>query len=201
MFDAKLRPWIDPPLNRIGRALAARGITANAVTAFGLAVGLLGAVAIANGLFLLGLALIAANRLLDGLDGAIARTNGPTDLGGYFDIVADFAFYVSIPVAFGFVDPANALASLVLTACFVLTGTSFLAYAVIAEKRKAQTVAHGQKSFFYSTGLAEGTETILFFVAMTIFPAAFVVLAYAFAALCVATVIQRSILAAVSFAN
>jgi phosphatidylglycerophosphate synthase len=201
MFDAKLRPLIDPPLNRLGSALARRGVTANAITFLGLALGLAGAAAISGGYFGAGLGLILANRLLDGLDGAVARANGPTVLGGYFDIVADFAFYVSVPLGFGLVDPANTQAALVLVASFVLTGVSFLAYAVIAAERGARTDAHGRKSFFYSTGLAEGSETIAVFIAFALFPAWFVPLAYAYAALCVLTVLQRSALAIVQFSD
>ena len=130
MFDAKLRPLIDPPLNRIGRALATGGVTANMLTFLGLVLGLAGAGAIALGQLPIGLVLIIANRLLDGLDGAVARAHGPTALGGYFDIVADFAFYVSVPMAFGFFDPANTQAALVLVAAFVLTGVSFIAFAL-----------------------------------------------------------------------
>lgn len=196
MFDAKLRPLIDPPLNRMGRALARAGVTANQLTFAGLALGLAGAAAIALGHLGWGLALVLANRLLDGLDGAVARARGPSDLGGYFDIVADFAFYVSVPVGFGLLAPGNAVPALVLVASFVLTGVSFLAFAVIAAKRGLDTAAHGRKSFFYSTGLAEGTETIVVFVAMCLFPAWFAVLAYGYAALCVLTVFQRSALAA-----
>ena len=201
MFDAKLRPLIDPPLNRLGSALARRGVTANAITFLGLALGLAGAAAISGGYFGAGLGLILANRLLDGLDGAVARANGPTALGGYFDIVADFAFYVSVPLGFGLVDPANTQAALVLVASFVLTGVSFLAYAVIAAERGARTDAHGRKSFYYSTGLAEGGETIAVFIAFALFPAWFVPLAYAYAALCVLTVFQRSALAIVQFSD
>ncbi len=199
MFDAKLRPLIDPPLNRAGLALARMGVSANMLTFTGLALGLGGAVAIGFGELWLGLALIVANRLADGLDGAVARATTPTDLGGYFDIVADFAFYVSIPVGFGVLDPANTLPALVLVAAFVLTGTSFLAFATIAGKRGEETQAHGRKSFFYSTGLAEGAETIAVFIAMALFPAWFGVIAYAYAALCVLTVIQRSALAVHQF--
>ena len=201
MFDAKLRPLIDPPLNAIGRTLAGVGVTANALTFTGLALGLGGAAAIALGHLGWGLGLIIANRLLDGLDGAVARARGPSDLGGYFDIVADFAFYVSIPLGFGILAPANTLPALVLTASFVLTGVSFLAFAVIAAKRGAQTDAHGRKSFFYSTGLAEGAETIAVFIAMCAAPAWFGAIAYAYAALCVLTVVQRSAMAASEFTD
>ena len=199
MLDARLRPLIDPPLNRIGRVLAGLGVIANALTFTGLALGLAGAAAIAFGAIGWGLALIIANRLIDGLDGAVARVRGPTDLGGYFDIVADFAFYVSVPLGFGILGTANTLPALVLVASFVLTGVSFLAFAVIAAKRGATTEAHGKKSFFYSTGIAEGTETIVVFIAMCLFPAWFPVLAYGYAALCALTVIQRSAMAARAF--
>jgi phosphatidylglycerophosphate synthase len=176
-------------------------VSANALTFTGLALGLAGAAAIALGHIGWGLALIIANRLLDGLDGAVARVRGPSDLGGYFDIVADFAFYVSIPLGFGILAPVNALPALVLVASFVLTGVSFLAFAVIAGKRGATTEAHGKKSFFYSTGLAEGTETILVFIGMCLMPAWFAGLAYAYAALCVLTVFQRSAMAVAAFSD
>ncbi|MCU0948939.1 MAG: CDP-alcohol phosphatidyltransferase family protein [Porphyrobacter sp.] len=201
MFDAKLRPLIDPPLNRMGRALARMGVTANQLTFAGLALGLGGATAIGLGELGWGLALIIANRLLDGLDGAVARARGPSDLGGYFDIVADFAFYVSVPLGFGMLASANTLPALVLVASFVLTGVSFLAFATIAAKRGAETSAHGRKSFFYSTGLAEGAETIAMFIAMCLMPGWFGVLAYGYAGLCALTVIQRSALAAAMFTD
>lgn len=199
MFDAKLRPLIDPPLNAAGRMLAGIGVTANGLTFTGLAFGLAGAGAIAFGQIGWGLALIIANRVADGLDGAVARVRGPTDLGGYFDIVADFAFYVSIPLGFGILAAANTLPAAVLVASFVLTGVSFLAFAVIAGKRGKTTAAHGRKSFFYSTGLAEGTETIIVFIAMCVWPGGFAMLAYGYAALCVLTVVQRSAMAASVF--
>lgn len=199
MLDAKLRPLIDPPLNAAGRALANAGVTANGLTVTGLALGLLGAVAIAFGHVGWGLVLIIGNRILDGLDGAVARVHGPSDLGGYLDIVADFAFYVSIPLGFGIMAAQNTLPAMVLVASFVLTGVSFLAFAVIAGKRGAETEAHGRKSFFYSAGLAEGTETIAVFIAMCLFPAWFAPLAYGYAALCVLTVVQRSVMARAAF--
>lgn len=199
MLDARLRPLIDPALNRVGAVLAGAGVSANALTFTGLAIGLSGAAAVAFGHLGWGLALILANRLIDGLDGAVARARGPSDLGGYFDIVADFAFYVSVPVGFGVLAAANTLPALVLVASFVLTGVSFLAFAVIAAKRGEETLAHGRKSFFYSTGLAEGAETIAVFTAMCLWPAGFAVLAYGYAGLCALTVVQRSAMAARAF--
>jgi len=83
----------------------------------GLAVGWAAAIAIAMHAFWLGAALILVSRLLDGLDGAVARATTPTDRGGFLDITLDFLFYASIPLAFAVARPdANALAAAVLLA-------------------------------------------------------------------------------------
>jgi phosphatidylglycerophosphate synthase len=199
MLDARLRPLIDPPLNAAGRWLAARGASANALTILGLLVGLAAAVAVSQRAYGIALALIVANRIFDGLDGAVARVNGPSDFGGYLDSLCDFAFYVAVPLGFAIAAPANALPAAILIASFTITGVSFLAFAAIAAKRGLETSAHGKKSFFYSTGIAEGAETIAVFVLMCAIPWAFAVIAYAFTALCLLTVAQRSLLAEGSF--
>lgn len=201
MFDARLRSLIDPPLNAVGRVLARRGIGANAVTLAGLVPALGAAFAIAHGHFVVGLFLILLNRLLDGFDGAVARAGTTTDFGGYLDTLADYVFYVAVPVAFGLAAPANTVAAMVLIASFTLTCASFLVFAAIAAKRGAETTKHGVKSFFYSTGLAEGAETIAVFIAMCLWPAQFSAIAIGFAALCLLTVVQRSLLARRIFAQ
>lgn len=199
MFDAKIRPLIDPPLNAVGRGLARIGFTANSVTLLGLGFGLGGAYAVSQGHYGWALALVVISRILDGLDGAVARATQKTAFGGYLDIVCDFIFYVSIPLAFGIADSTNLLPALALVAAFTITGISFLAFAVTAAEQGAETSAHGEKGFFYSTGLAEGGETIAFFLIMCLFPAHFATLAYIFAGLCAVTVLQRTVLAWRSF--
>lgn len=192
MLDAAARRIIDPPLNRIGSLAAARGIGANAVTLTGLGIGLLAALAVCAGVFWLALALVLLSRLADGLDGAVARATRKTDFGGYLDIAADFAFYGAMPLAFALHDPAaNGLAAAwVLCACYV-NGTSFLGYAILAEKRKMVTAAQGVKSLYFSDGLLEGTETILFFVLICLFPDWFAPLAWLFGLLCFVTAGMR----------
>ncbi|MFN9034633.1 MAG: CDP-alcohol phosphatidyltransferase family protein [Alphaproteobacteria bacterium] len=195
MFDARLRPLIDPVLDRMGAALVRVGIGANPVSLAGAASGALAGVAIGLGQPLAGLVLVLASRLLDGLDGAIARVKGPTDFGGYLDIVCDYVFYLAVPLGFGLAAPGNLPLALLLVATFTLTAVSFLAYAALAAKRGLETRAHGLKSFFYSTGLAEGAETLLAFILMCLWPAGFPVIASIFTGLCLLTVIQRSVIA------
>ncbi len=199
MFDAKLRPLIDPPLNAAARQLVKFGVHANMLTLSGAAVGMAAAVAISQQAFLLALLLIIANRLLDGLDGPVARLNGPSEFGGYLDILCDFLFYVSVPVAFGFAGAANTLPALLLVAAFTLTAVSFLAFAAIAARMGEGDNQHGQKAFIYSTGIMEGTETIIFFIIMCLFPGYFAALAQLFAALCMVTVLQRVVMARYRF--
>jgi hypothetical protein len=102
---------------------------------------------------------------------------------------------LAVPLGFGFAAPANLPFALLLVAAFTLTAVSFLAYATLAAKQGLETRAHGPKSFFYSTGLAEGAETILAFVLMCLWPTAFAQIAAIFAGLCLLTVIQRSVIA------
>jgi phosphatidylglycerophosphate synthase len=195
MFDATLRPLIDPPLNALGVRIAERGIAADHVTVAGCAAGLAAALAIAAGSTALGLALIVINRIADGLDGAIARATAPTARGGFLDIVLDFVFYAVVPLAFAVLDPAqNALAAALLLASFLVNGAAFFAFAVTADKRGLTTEAQGRKSLYYVSGLAEGGETIAVFVAFCLWPSAFAWIAYAFALLCTASASARIVL-------
>ena len=192
MLDRHVRALIDPPLNRAGRSVAARGYTADHVTLIGLALGLLAALLIVFGWTWIALLPLLASRIADGLDGAVARATRKTDFGGYLDIAADFLFYGAIPMAFVWLDPAaNGAAGAFLLTSFYFNGTSFLGYAILAEKRGEQTAAQGQKSLYYSNGILEGTETIVFFVLLCLVPSAFAPLAWIFGALCFATATLR----------
>ena len=196
MLDGTLRKHLDPALNALARSVAATGIGANAITVAGLVIGLAAAAAIALHWYLAGLALLLLSRLCDGLDGPVARITGKTDFGGYLDITLDFAFYGAIPLGFVIADPsANALAGATLIFSFYVNGASFLAFAIMAEKRKLSTEERGDKSLFFTTGLAEATETIAVFAIVCLFPAWFPAVAWVFAAICFYTALSRILLA------
>jgi phosphatidylglycerophosphate synthase len=199
MFDAALRRLVDPALIRMAGWIADARISANALTISGAAIALGAAFFITQSNFTAALVFIVLNRIFDGLDGAIARINGPTEYGGYLDTLCDYVFYISVPVAFAFVDPLNQLPALFLIASFTLTAVSFLAFAAIAAGQNTHEGAHGPKAFVYSTGLMEGGETIAFFLLFCLLPAVFPTLAIVFAALCLLTVMQRLVLATKSF--
>lgn len=196
MLDGRVRRLIDPGLSRAGIWLAARGATANGVTLAGLALGLIAAAMIAGGAGAGALVPLALGRLADGLDGAVARASTRTDFGGYLDITCDFLVYGAIPLAFVLADPAaNGAAGGFLLTSFYVNGASFLGYAILAEKRGLTSSARGAKSLYFTGGLLEGTETIVFFAALCLWPAWFPALAWTFAALCFVTAGTRILLA------
>lgn len=201
MLDGMMRRVIDPVVNPWGRRLAARGWTADRMTLLGLALGLSAAALLALGLpGWLALVPLLAGRVADGLDGAIARAGEKTDFGGYLDIVADFVIYGAVPFAFALRDGGNAVAAAFLLLTFYANGASFLAYAVLAEKRGLTTTSRGEKSLYFTSGLLEGSETILFLAAICLWPQAFQPLAWGFGVLCLVTAGARVALARRVFA-
>lgn len=192
MLDRIAIAYLKPALQRGAGLLVRAGVGADAVTFAGFALGVGAAVAIALGAPLPGLALLLASRLMDGLDGAVARLTTPTDRGAFLDITLDFLFYASIPLAFAIADPAaNALPAAVLLAAFVGTGSSFLAFSVFAERRGLRSVDYPQKGLYYLGGLTEASETLVCFALMCLWPQHFAWWAYGFAAMCALTIVMR----------
>ena len=199
MLDARLRPLIDRCLDGFGAAAARRGVTANAVTVTAFVFGLGAMAALALRWDLLALALFAVNRIGDGLDGAVARHAGLSDLGGFLDIVLDFVVYAGMVFAFVLGRPDNALAGAFLLFSFMGTASSFLAYAILAAKRNVTTSLRGRKSLYYLGGLTEGTETTALLVAICLVPDAFPWLAWGFGAACWLTTATRIVAARQAF--
>jgi phosphatidylglycerophosphate synthase len=192
MLDRTATALIKPAVQGMATVLFRVGLTANQITVAGFALGIFAAVSISNGAYLTGVIALLTSRLMDALDGAVARMTRATDQGGFLDIALDFLFYASIPLAFAFADPLiNALPAAVLLAAFIGTATSFLAFAAIAAKRGLTSLDYPDKSFYFLGGLTEATETLAFFAAMCVWPEHFATLAYVFAALCAVTIATR----------
>jgi phosphatidylglycerophosphate synthase len=194
MLDRAANAALMPLLQAGARVLVRAGVGADAVSVAGFIVGLAAAAAISLQAYALGLALLLASRLADGLDGPVARLTQPTDRGAFLDITLDFLFYASIPLAFAIADPAaNALPAAVLLAAFIGTGSSFLAFAVLAQKRGIASSDYPNKGLYYLGGLTEATETLICFALMCVWPEKFAWWAYGFAALCALTIATRMV--------
>ena len=200
MLDPITRRVVTPPLDYIGAGISRIGVGANTVTGVGVLVGMFVIPALAFEAYSIALVLVIVNRLIDGLDGAVARASKSTDLGGYIDIVGDFLFYSAVPFGFALARPEeNGLAATFIIFSFIGTGTSFLTYAVIAAKRGITSEVRGQKSLYYLGGLTEGTETIAYLVLICIFPNHFVLISWIFGAACWITTASRILAAKIEF--
>ncbi|MBR7889015.1 CDP-alcohol phosphatidyltransferase family protein [Marinomonas sp. A79] len=192
MLDTFFIRCFKQPLRLTAKVIDKCGIQANWITLVGFVVGMMAVPALYMGNTSLALICVVFNRLMDGLDGAVARVQGPTDLGGYLDITLDFIFYSAVIFGFALMSPAdNALAASFLILSFMGTGSSFLAFAIMAEKRQIERLDYGRKSLYFIGGLAEGAETIAFLILICLVPTYFPILAYGFGVVCWITTITR----------
>ena len=197
MFDHLFRQLKDRWLGPVARALGA-GLSPTLVTVLACLVGLGAAFAAARGRFGWGLALWAGNRLLDGLDGTLARVHDrQTALGGYLDILLDFLVYAVVPVGLvigAWTDGTRALplAGLALLASFFVNAASWMYLSALLEQRQAGAAARGElTSVTMPAGLIAGTETVVLYALFFLFPQRLVMLFSVMAALVAVTILQR----------
>ena len=193
MLDRWTMPLTQGPLSALARGLVALRVRPDQVTVVAFLVGMLALPLLALGWYLPALVAILLNRLGDGLDGALARLTGEaSDAGGFLDIGLDFVFYAAVVLGFALAEPAaNALAAAFLLFAFIGTGTSFLAFAIMATRYGLERPRFQQKAFYYLHGLTEGTETVLAFVLFCLLPNHFPLLAMVFGAACLVTTATR----------
>ena len=192
MLDRVALRGLTPLLTRLARGLVGLGVGADAITLAAFVLGIAAAGLIALSLPLWGLAVLLLSRLLDGLDGTVARLTHTSDRGAFLDITLDFLVYAAVPLAFALAQPAaNALPAAVLLAAFIGTGSSFLAFSVLAERRGLKSSDYPSKGIYYLGGLTEASESLLCFALMCLWPQHFAWWAYGFAAMCVATIVTR----------
>nr|WP_298250201.1 CDP-alcohol phosphatidyltransferase family protein [uncultured Halomonas sp.] len=193
MLDRWTMPMSQALLSRLARGLAALKVSPDQLTLATFLVGMLALPLLALEWYLPALVAILLNRLGDGLDGTLARLTGAaSDAGGFLDIGLDFVFYGAVVLGFALADPqANALVAAFLLFAFIGSGTSFLAFAIMAARHGLERPRFQQKAFYYLHGLTEGTETVLAFVLFCLFPGHFSWLAVLFAAACLVTTATR----------
>ena len=142
----------------------------NAITAIALLPGTAAAVCAAQRHWCAAIALFMTNRVIDGVDGAVARMTGKqSDLGGYLDIMTDFLVYAALPIAIWIgADHPDAWATVCLLAAFYVNAASWMYLSALLEKRGRSDAT--VTSIAMPTGVIEGSETIAFFVAFLALP-------------------------------
>lgn len=193
MLDQKFNLILKPILTKIAKILIKTGYSSNQITLFGFILGVFCFIFLSFGMIYIALSFFILNRIFDGIDGTMARHTKPTDLGGFYDIISDFLIYALLPFGFILFNNDNFLSMSLLLTSFIGTSSTFLTAAWIVEKNKIQISQLSKKSFYYSEGLIEGTETIFLFILMFIFYDVASIIAWVFAALCFITVVLRII--------
>jgi phosphatidylglycerophosphate synthase len=189
MIDHALRARLRPGLDRVAGPLAARGFPPLALTGIGLLAGLGACVCVATNADGAALGLWLLNRLLDGLDGAVARRREASDLGGVLDFVADFVVYSGFIVGVAIASTGAGVACVVLLAAYSVNVVALLSFASVIERRALPL--GDERSLKLLPGLAEGGETIVVYVLFCLLPGASATIAWAFAGLVAATAVQR----------
>jgi phosphatidylglycerophosphate synthase len=189
MLDGPVRARLAPALDRSAARLDARGVRAGHVTAAAFAAGLGACVAAGLAAWPLAGVLWLLNRVLDGLDGPLARRRGASDLGGFLDFTADFVVYAGFVLGVAVAVPEARLACCALLASYLVNIVAQLSFAALVEKRR---LPYGdERSLRLTPGLTEGTETVLAYVAFCLIPGSAAVVAWVFAAMVLVTTGQR----------
>lgn len=90
MFDGNWRAAVNRGLDPVGAVLCRTGVSADAVTAFGIVMAGVAAAVIASGRLIYGLVFLVLTGLPDALDGPIAKASGTSSVrGAFFDSVSD----------------------------------------------------------------------------------------------------------------
>ena len=197
MRDAALRAKKDEYMVPLAQSFFAT-VHPNVVSLMAMGVGLLAAAAVIQERYWLGLLLWLLNRILDGLDGVIARVHDKqSDFGGYLDLLFDFVIYLAIPIAFLSAAPTvfNLWAGITLISVYVLNIISWTVLGALLEKRHMQSPSR-LTSMEMPTGLIEGAETIAVYTLFFFFPAYIGYIFFIFAALVLVTAGQRVLWAA-----
>ncbi len=203
MFDRQIQNFTQKPLIIIAK-LFLKFLNPNQMTILGLIVGFFMCILIFFKFYFAALALLLLNRFCDGLDGTMARLTTPTPLGGYLDIVSDFTIYSGFVLSFGLSNSSYTNLSMILLFLYIGTGTTFLAKAAIQTQldkisETNDAVKELPKSFHYTSGLVEGTETIIFMVLCLLLPNFFILISIIFGILCLITIISRVMVCYIEF--
>ena len=199
MFDDLLRHLKDRLLTPVA-ARVGRRVHPNAVSVAALAVGLLAGALAARRLYAAALAAWALNRVLDGLDGTLARVTGrQSDFGGYLDILLDFVVYAAVPLGlvFGVGTLGAARAGLWLVASFFVNAASWMYLSAVLERRAQGAASRGElTTVTMPPALVAGAETVVLYALFLAFPARLPTQFAIMTALVAANVVQRLVWAA-----
>ena len=196
MFDIQLRVWKDGIFQPLSTYVP-RFVTPTHITAAAFVAGLLSCYFASTTRIQTSRSLWALNRILDCLDGALARQRKTaSELGGFLDLLGDFIVYSLLPVgiAAGWYDTASSWKAVaVLEAAFHINNFVLFYVAAVAEKMAMKGGAKAKEltSVMMRPALIEGMESGLLFTAMLAWPRMIEWWCWIMAGLVVCGIVQR----------
>lgn len=192
MFDAALRPHKEALLAPVARRVAER-VAPGWLTLGGIILGVGAAVAAGGGLRWPSLVLWVVSRVLDGLDGVVARhRDAASDLGGYLDMIADAVVYAAVPIGVAAAAGGRAwISGMVLIGAFYVNALAWAYLAAVVEKHGAGAARAGLTSIVMPAGLVEGAETLVLYTLMLAVPSHATVWFISMTVLVAMTTVQR----------
>ena len=196
MIDKYLRP-VKEKLMLPAAQILSKYITPNQITLIAFAFGLLSCVLIILNNFYLALVFWLLNRIIDGLDGTVARVSKKqTNWGAYLDIMLDFIIYTLLPISLTIVSNKGIyiyLSLSVMLGTFYINTASWMYLSAVLEKRTGNSSVKELTTISMPTGLVEGTETIILFTLFFLFPDYLPYLFITVSGLTIIGIIQRMI--------
>ncbi len=182
MIDALIRPYTTPALDKFAVKVAESGLSANLLTIIGFVLGFTGCFLVGMHVYPAGLVFLVLALLFDGLDGAVARIKGPTELGAYLDMMSGVILFAAFPFFFMLSESGHATATAILLFSFVLMGVTNLAYDYFAMKKGAPAA---------KSGIVETGEIVVFIIVSCLYPDGFSFFAAALALMSFAAAFLR----------
>ncbi len=154
MLDTHARRLVEPVIGAVARTLHRAGLTANAVTALAMLIGVLAALCVMEGWQWTGVAMLWLSGLLDAADGALARMTRSSPFGAILDITFDRVVEIAIIIALAWRYPEARFTLVILAGTIAVAMSLFLSIAAAVRN-------HSAKSFHYAPGLGERSEAFI----------------------------------------
>ena len=170
MFDHQIQKFTQKPLIVVAKIFL-KFVNPNQITILGFILGISMSFLIFFHFYFYAILLLILSRLCDGLDGTMARLTTP--LLWWILRYCQWLHLFWVCFAFGFSNSSYTTLS-IFYFLYIGTGTTFLAKAAIQTQldkiSETNDAIEGlPKSFHYTSGLVEGTETIIFMVCVSYF--------------------------------
>ncbi|MCY3632405.1 MAG: CDP-alcohol phosphatidyltransferase family protein [bacterium] len=183
MFDGNWRSAVNRGLDPIGAVLCRIGVSANAVTAFGIVMATAAAVVIGRGELILGLVFLILTGLADALDGPIAKASGTSSVrGAFFDSVSDRACDALLIAGFAWHLGSTEPGRIFMLPVALIAVTSLVSY----QRAKAESLGLDAKG-----GLMERAERFFVLGAGLAFSFVMIPILWAMLVLTAATAVYR----------